>query len=313
MIYELLTINPTTLESLLAFLKPYLERSFSEPSKPESNRGAPRKYSRWLVIALGMIGSITKYTWEEYVDQLQPLAGLINSFNIYESDDVPGKTTIYNGYRNLSATRIKSLTAQFGKEVAEFDRVAIDSSGFKLKLGKIWNLISYEAGKLKRTSKLFYKFHIIVDTATKSILAINWSKSPDHDYPVGDHLVRKLGSRVLEGIRYFFGDKAYEGPELRAYLKQSNIRLLVEPKINAVDNGQNSDRDRDVRLAQNSKGLWKTTFNYGKKQIVENVFGEIKDKLELNSRKRTILKRQLLLHFLMYNVNICLQAQKNGR
>lgn len=313
MISELMTISPTTLESILAFLKPYLERSFPEPPEPESNRGAPRKYSRWLVIALGIIGSITKYSWEEYVDQLQPLAGLINDFNSYKAEDIPAKTTVYNGYRKISASKIKSLTAQFGKEVAELDRVAIDSSGFKLRLGKIWNLISYEAGKLKRTSKIFYKFHIIVDTATKSILAVNWSKSPDHDYPVGNKLVRKLGSRVLDGIRYLFGDKAYEGPELRSYLKQSNIRLLVEPKINAVDNGQNSDRDRDVRLSQNSMNLWKNTFNYGRKQIVENVFGEIKDQLELNSRNRTILKRQLLLHFLMYNVNICLEAHKIGR
>lgn len=309
MIIELLQLNPTKLRIILAFLKDYLQRSFPEPPKPKNKRGAPRKFSRWLVIALGMIGSIIDFTWEEYISELKPLAKMINEFNSYNTNDIPGKTTIYNGFRNLEPKQIKSLTTQISRVLCEPDRVAIDSSGFILSLGRFWKMVTYKANNLKRTSRIFYKMHIIVDTATKSILAVNWSKSPDHDYPVAVLLVKQLGKKILEKIRYFMGDKAYEGPDLRSFLEKFKIRLLVEPKKGSVDHGQDTDRDRDVRLSQQSKELWKHTFKYGNKQVVEHVFGEIKLNLCVNARKRTILKRQLLIHFLMYNLNLYLKME----
>lgn len=313
MIIELLQLSPTKFRILLAFLKDFLQCTFPEPPKPKSKRGAPRKFSRWLVVALGMIGSVLDFTWEEYVNQLQPLAELINEFNSYETNEVPGKTTVYNGFRKLKPRQIKSLTTQVSRVLCEPGRVAIDSSGFILSLGRIWKMVSYRTNSLKRTSKIFYKMHIIVDTATKSILAVNWSKSPDHDYPVAVKLVMQLGKRILAKIRYFMGDKAYEGPDLRSYLNDHGTRLLVEPKKGSVDHGQETDRDRDVRLSDQCKELWKHTFKYGNKQVVEHVFGEIKMNLCVNTRKRTILKRQLLLHFLMYNLNLYLKMERIRR
>ena len=244
---------------------------------------------------------------------------MILSFNQPERADIevdrlPAKTTLYNAAYDVPPKQIRSLTTQIGKILVEEPiNVSVDSSGFLLKLGSLWKTVKYTGTRFKRTSKMFYKVHIVVDTATKTILAVNWSKSPDHDFPISLKLVKQLGKRMLTKMTRFFGDKAYGGSDLRDSLANAGVNLIVEPKTNAVDSGNNTVRDRQVRLYQTSPNLWKHTFKHGRKSVVESVFSEIKLKMRFKARKRVILKRQLLLQFFMFNLNLWLDSQKLRR
>ena len=100
--------------------------------------------------------------------------------------------------------------------------------------------------------------------------------------------------------------------EFQTYLT-AIVQHIVEPKSNAVDHGTDTLRDRSLRLYQNSPGLWKYTFKHGRKSAVEQIFGEIKVTIYgLNSRKRGLLKKQILLQFLVYNLDKAVELENWG-
>jgi len=317
MILKITTIDQAKLRLLLDFLKPLFKKRF--PDQKNTKFGPKRKFSRWLLVILGLLGAHVDMSWKEYIVQLQPMKDMILSFNQPERADtevekLPAKTTIYKAAYSVPPSQIMSLTHQIARIMVDApSNVSVDSSGFLLKLGSIWRTVKYTGTRFKRTSRIFYKIHIVVDTATKTVLALNWSKSPTHDFPMALKLLRQLGKRLLAKVTRFFGDKAYGGSALRKQLAAAGVDLIVEPKSNAIDSGQDTARDRQVRLYQASPKLWKHTFGHGRKSVVESVFSEIKLKMRFKARKRVILKRQLLLQFFMFNLNLWLDSHKSRR
>jgi len=298
---KLVKLDLDNFEKELTLLKSLFRSRFPNPKKSKNPQGAPRKWPRWLIMCLGLLGASLNFTWQEYTLQLTKIKPILLKFGAVEA---PKKTSVYNAWKSLSPQQIKSLTTQVARIlILPEEDTAIDSSGFLLKVGSIWRYVKYKSSELKRSSKRFYKFHIIISTGSKSILAVDWSKSPDHDYPEGRKLIKKVGSRLFSKIDRNFGDKAYNGKPFTEDLLELGVRHIVEPKSNAVDHGTDTARDRSLRLYKNSPGLWKYTFKHGRKSAVEQVFGEIKlANNNLNSRKRHLLKKQILLQFLLYNL-----------
>ncbi len=305
---KLVKLDPDNFQKELSLLKNLFQARFPEPKKSLNPQGAPRKWPRWLIITLGLLGASLDFTWHEYTLQLKKIEQILIKFGAVEA---PKKTSLYNAWKSLSPHQIKSLTTQVARILILPDEdTAIDSSGFILKVGSIWRFIKYQSSELKRSSKRFYKFHIIISTKSKTILAVNWSKSPEHDYPEGRKLIKRVGIRLFSKINRNFGDKAYNGKPFTDDLAQLGVRHIVEPKSNAVDHGIDTARDRSLRLYQNSPGLWKHTFKHGRKSAVEQVFGEIKVRNNcLNSRKRHLLKKQILLQFLLYNLDKAMELE----
>ena len=298
---KLIKLDPDNFEKELSLLKNLFRSRFPDPKRSENPQGAPRKWPRWLIICLGLLRASLDFTWEEYTLQLKKIESVLIQFGAVEA---PKKTSLYNAWQSLTPRQIKSLTTQIARIlILSEEDTAIDSSGFILKVGSIWRYIKYSSSELKRSSKRFYKFHIIISTQSKAILAVDWSKSPEHDYPEGRKLIKKVGSRIFSKINRNFGDKAYNGKPFEADLRDFGVRHIVEPKSNAVDHGTDTPRDRSLRLYKNSPGLWKYTFKHGRKSAVEQVFGEVKlENTHLNSRKRYLLKKEILLQFLLYNL-----------
>ena len=298
---KLIKLDPDNFEKQLALLKNLFQSRFPEPKKSKNPQGAPRKWPKWLIICLGLLRAKFDFTWEEYTLELKRIEDVLIEFGAIEA---PKKTSLYNGWKSLTPRQIKSLTTQVARIlILDSEDTAIDSSGFFLKVGSIWRYVKYKSSEIKRSSKRFYKFHIIVSTKSKAVLAVDWSKSPEHDYPEGRKLIKKVGSRLFSKINRNFGDKAYNGKPITDDLQVFGVRHIVEPKSNAVDHGTDTPRDRSLRLYKNSPGLWKHTFKHGRKSAVEQVFGEIKlENTHLISRKRNMLKKEILLQFLLYNL-----------
>jgi len=307
-VIKLIKLDPDSFRNHLSLLKNLFKARFPDQKKSSNPQGAPRKWPKWLIVSLGLLGAVLDFTWQEYIQQLKKIENILIEFGATEA---PKKTSVYNAWKSLPPGQIKSLTTQVARLlVLEGEDTAIDSSGFLLKVGSIWRFIKYKSSELKRSSKRFYKFHILVSTQTKAILAVEWSKSPDHDYPLGRKLIKKVGCRLFSKINRNYGDKAYNGKKLRDDLVNFGVRHIVEPKSNSVDHGTDEARDRSVRLYQISSGLWKYTFRHGRKSAVEQVFGEIKVKNNgLNSRKRNLLKKQILLQFFLYNLSKAVELE----
>lgn len=298
---KLVKLDPDNFQKELSLLKNLFNARFPEPKKSKNPQGAPRKWPRWLIMCLGLLGASLEFTWQEYALQLKRIEPILMEFGAVAA---PKKTSLYSAWKSLPPQQIKSLVTQVARILIQSDEdTAIDSSGFLLKVGSIWRYVKYKSSEIKRSSKRFYKFHIIISTKSKTVLAVDWSKSPEHDYPEGRKLIKKVGARLFSKINRNFGDKAYNGKPLTDDLADLGVRHIVEPKSNAVDHGTDTPRDRGLRLYKNSPGLWKHTFKHGRKSAVEQVFGEIKlGNRNLNSRKRNLLKKEILLQFLLYNL-----------
>lgn len=298
---KFIKLDPDNFHKELSLLKNLFRSRFPDPKKGKNPQGAPRKWPKWLIMCLGFLRASLDFTWQEYALQLKKIEPTLIEFGAVEA---PKKTSLYDAWKSLTPRQIKSLTTQVARIlILVGEDTAIDSSGFLLKLGSIWRYVKYTSSEIKRSSKLFYKFHIIVSTKSKAILAVDWSKSPEHDYPEGRKLIKKVGPRLFSKINRNFGDKAYNGKPFTDDLLDMGVRHIVEPKSNAVDHATDSPRDRSLRLYKNSPGLWKHTFKHGRKSAVEQIFGKIKlENTHLNSRKRNLLKKEILLQFLLYNL-----------
>jgi len=307
-VLKLIKLDPDNFQKVLFLLKNLFQARFPDQKKSENSSGAPRKWSKWLIVALGFLGASLDFTWQEYTHQLKKIENVLQEFGAVEA---PKKTSIYNAWKSIPSSQIKSMTTQVSRLlVQENEDCAIDSSGFLLKVGCIWRFIKYSSSELRRSSKRFYKFHIVVSTVSKTVLAVDRSKSPDHDYPMGRKLIKKVGTRLFSKISNNYADKAYNGRSLSKDLAEFGVRHIVEPKSNAVDHGTDSFQDCSLRLYKNSPQLWKHTFKHGKKSAVEQIFGEIKIRNNaLNSRKRNLLKKQILLQFLLYNLNKAMELE----
>ncbi len=121
---------------------------------------------------------------------------------------------------------------------------------------------------------------------------------------MGRKLIKRVGKRIFSKVTRNYADKAYIGKDLSDDLANFEVQHIVEPKSNAVDHRTDTFRDRSLRSYQNSPGLWKYTFRHGRKSVVEQIFGEIKvTNYGLNLRKHRLFKKQILVQFLLYNLD----------
>ncbi|MCY3415155.1 MAG: transposase, partial [Candidatus Heimdallarchaeota archaeon] len=309
---QLSKLDPDRLRIHLVFLKDFLRPRFPEPKRSKNPQGAKRKWSRWLVVALALIGAEQDYTWQQFTDLLSDVEEVLIEFG---AKGAPKKTSLYNAWKSIPANQIKSLTTQTARfMVDQGEDSAIDSTGFLLKTGDIWRFVKYQGTELKRSSKKFFKFHIMVSTSTKTIMGVEWSKSPEHDYQIGLKLIPKIGKRLFSRIIRNYGDKAYTGDKMAQKLLEMGVRHIVEPKSNAIYHGTDTARDRSIRLYQRSSGLWKYSNKHGQKSAVEQVFGEIKIKKNgINSRNKKLFKKQVLLQFFMFNLAKLMEPENFGR
>ena len=207
--------------------------------------------------------------------------------------------------------QLENLVKQTGNILSPNPDVgAFDSSGFLFKGGSVWILLKWGKMKLKKTSRAFYKAHIVVDVKSKAVLAVKLSKSNTADVIVAWKLLKSMGKRVISKMKTIFGDKAYNDQKLREELKSQNVKLIVEPKKNATDKGTDSSQDRSLRLYRNSPNLWKSTHKYDQKTFVELVFGTIKSRpLPLSAKLTRNKKKQIIMKFFVYNFNMMLELE----
>ena len=285
-----------------------LEPRFPEAIKSQNPQGAKRKWPRWLIVALALLQNSLPFTWREFTQHLQQHEDVLLEFGAIR---VPSTSSIYAAWRDIPTSQLENLVKLIGRILSPDPKnTAFDSTGFMFKGGSIWILLKWARRKLKKTSRVFYKIHIIADLNTSAVLAIKSSKSPVHDLTMGWKLIKSLGTRILFSIKRIYGDKAYTDVKLYNHLQNYDVQLTVEPRSNAADKGTDSFQDKSVRLYQNSPELWKYTHKHGQKAIVERVFGSVKNKpIPLTAKIAKNKRKQLIMKFFVYNFNLLLEME----
>ncbi len=305
---KILQIDQAKLDNSLTLIKDLIEPRFPETPKSENPQGAKRKWPRWLIVAIALFQPCLPYSWREYADQIKQCEPVLQAHGAKEA---PAYSTIYKEWRSIPRQQIENLIRLIGTVLCPNpDDTAIDSTGFLFKAGSVWILLKWAVRKLKKTSRIFYKAHVLVEVKKKVILGVRLSKSPEHDLTVGIKLIFSLGKRLLAKIRRLYGDKAYTDSRLAIELETDfGVQMVVEPRSNAVDHGTNSSQDRNVRLYHNSPELWKYTHSHGQKSTVERIIGVVKQyPMAMTARLNITKKKQLVMRYFVYNFNLLLEG-----
>lgn len=308
---KIITIDTALLQFFLSLIKDMLEPRFPDSIRSPNPQGAKRKWPRWLIIALALLKNSLPFSWREYTLHLQKHEDLLSDFGALK---VPSTTSIYFAWNNIPLAQLENLVALTGKILSPKPKnAALDSSGFLFKGGSVWILLKWANNKLKKTSRAFYKIHILTDLDSTAVLAIKHSKTPTHDLKIAWRLIKSIGLRCLSTLKRIYGDKAYTDYKLYTHLKEHSVRLVVEPRSNATDKGTDEYHDKNLRLYRNSPELWKWTHKHGQKAIVERVFGTVKTRsIPLSARREKNKRKQLIMKFFVYNFNLLLET-KNMR
>ena len=306
---KITTIDQAKFDLYLNLIKDLIKPRFPEKLKSTNPQGAKRKWPRWLIVALALLKEMLHYNWREFADEIGKYELLLAK---YGASHAPSYGSIHKAWSDIGQSQLENLIVLFGRILCpDPNKTAIDSTGLLFKGGSVWILLKWRPSQLKKSSRRFIKAHMIVETSSKTILGVMLSKSPKHDVSMAPKVINQIGSRQLKKIDKIYGDKAYNDKKLRKQkLLKYGIKLIIEPKKNAVDHGTGNYRDLDLRLYKNSPNLWKYTHQHGCKSSVEQTFGLVKVKtLPLTGRSPKSKRKQILMNFLVYNLNMMLEDQ----
>ncbi len=157
--------------------------------------------------------------------------------------------------------------------------------------------------RFKKTLKRrFTALHAAVDTDTLMVHAVKVKARPGGD---AKELVPLLKRVPPQGLEQVYGDKAYISRRNVQFIAELGAYPAIEPKKNL---GVNSRGHRAygqlMREYQADPEEWKRTHQYGKRSLVETVFGMLKVRFGggLSSRGWMERRRELLIKVVLHNI-----------
>jgi transposase len=176
--------------------------------------------------------------------------------------------------------------------------IAVDSSGFSHSTGGEWFSV-----RLKRSHRRrFHALHNAVDTDTLMIHATRVRTRPGGDSRFMVPLVRRIQKSNLATV---YCDKAYISRKNVQFIADVGAYPAIEPKssssINSKSHWAYGQLMREYRADPEE---WKRTHEYGRRSLVETVFGMMKLRYggSLSSRGGMERRRELLIKVVLHNI-----------
>ena len=164
---NVLGIIPGKLLRVLRTLKSFLQDRFVERYRPLGAVGRRRIARRWVLVALALVGVSNGLTWRALAVELERCKYVLIRFGVFQ---VPSKSSLHAVWLAIREEQLENLIKRIGASIAPHPRtIAMDSTGFMLKGGSVWRLLKWNISTLKKTSRLFWKVHILVDTDTQAV------------------------------------------------------------------------------------------------------------------------------------------------
>ncbi len=168
--------------------------------------------------------------------------------------------------------------------------------------------------RFKKTLKrCFTALHAAVDTDTLMIHAARVKARPGGD---AKELIPLLKQVPHQGLENVYGDKAYISRKNVQYISDIGAYPAIEPKKNlGVNSRGHRAYGRLMREYRRNPVEWKRVHEYGKRSLVEIVFGIMKVRFtgSLRSRRYKELRRELLIKVILHNLGRLNFLECDGR
>ncbi len=187
--------------------------------------------------------------------------------------------------------------------------IAVDSTGFSHSTGGEWMSLRFR----KTLKRCFTALHADVDTDTLMVHAVRVRARPGGDAKELISLLKRVVHRFLE---YIYGDKAYISQKNVQFIHDLGAYPAIEPKkrLRAWSRGYRGYKEL-IREYRRNPETWKKKHNYGKRSLVETVFGMMKVRFGggLSSRRYKEHRRELLIKVVLHNIERLNFLECDGR
>ena len=210
----------------------------------------------------------------------------------------PSRSLLHSALQRLDTHLLHQMYQLLARKRPPPKRVAVDASGFSHSSGGEWMSFRFK----KTLKRRFHALHAAVDTDTLLIHGSRVTTRPGGDAKHMIALVRKVKSSQLEVV---YGDKAYISKRNVQYIADLGAYPAIEPKKNARTLSRGYPAyGRLTREYKSGPEEWKQAHDYGKRSLVETVFGMMKVRFtgSLSSRRNRQRRRELLIKVVLYNI-----------
>ena len=216
-----------------------------------------------------------------------------------ELPSIPSKNTILRAYAKTSSEYLQMIIKLTIAEI-EIGDVATDSSGFSKKTYELWSTVKKSDGLRKG----YLKLHILIDIGTRLIIDLKVTKSNVSDILVFREFLETFDWSKCKG-GFMCADAAYLARDVCTIIAKLGYLPRIMPKKNTIARAKGSAAWREMVL------FYQTAYKefmkqYGRRSIVESVFGAIKQvygnglTLRLEASQETEMMLEALCHNATY-------------
>ena len=209
---------------------------------------------------------------------------------------IPSKNTISRAYARTSPECLRRLIKMTTAEIKVGD-TATDSSGFGTRTYELWSSVKKDEGLRKG----YLKLHIMIDIDTRMILDHEVTKSNISDIRTFRKFLERFDISKCSG-KFMCADAAYLARDVCTIIEKLGYVPRIMPKKNSIARAKGHQAWRSMML------FYKQAYNefvkeYGKRNIVESVFGSIKQVYGNALRMRLPKSREteIMLNALCHN------------
>jgi transposase len=187
--------------------------------------------------------------------------------------------------------------------------IAVDSTGFSHSTGGEWMDLRFKKTRKRR----FTALHAAVDTDTLLVHSVRVRARPGGDATEMIPLLKRI---VHERLEQVYGDKAYISRKNVQYIHDRGAYPGIEPKkrLKARSRGYRGYKEL-IREYRRDPAEWKKKHTYGKRSLVETVFGMMKVRFTggLSSRRYKEQRREVLFKVILHNIERLNFLECDGR
>ncbi len=260
-----------------------------------SRRGRPVEFPLPALFVLLGLKFDTRLSYRDFVAFV--------GFNPYLSqrlglDRTPSYSSLHKALKRIDTQLLHRMYELLAKKRPPPENLAMDSSGFSHSTGGEWVLVRFKKTRRRR----FHALHNAVDTDTLLVHATRVRNRPGGDPRFMVPLVRRVSKDNLATV---YGDKAYISRKNVQFITDLGAYPGIEPKkrLRARSRGHRGYKEliREYRL---DPVEWKRVHEYGKRSLVESVFGMMKVRFtgSLGSRRYKEQRRELLFKVILHNI-----------
>lgn len=244
------------------------QKAVGTTSNPPVKKG-DGGYAEWVTVGLHCLREYLDHTYLQLMDVLQEMPDILDTFGL-TADQLPHFTTVCHRKQQLKMKVWRvllrlSVTLHDLGDVQAIDASAFDRRAVSRHYG---NRVGYYFQAVKTT--------MLVDCETGVIIDVHCSMKQPHDTQIGWQVL----TRNFDRLTTITADKGYDWDDLRAKLRNHNIRPVIKHKeFWQLDKAHNARMDDDVyHLRSNIEStFFALKHRYGDRLRARTWFGQFRE------------------------------------